>query len=102
MNVSDRDFGTIKTRLFREPHGGKLHWITVGVGMAAVVLSLSGWFGGQDTLFYLFLGLFVGLFGAAEVLPKNRTQAAGVLRISALISMILFGVLGLTLIVTAG
>jgi hypothetical protein len=102
MNVSDRNRETMKNSLFREPRGGKLHWVTIGVGTISVVLSLSGWFGGQATFFYLFLGLFVGLFGAAEVLPKTRTQAAGILRISALISMILLGMTGLTLIATAG
>lgn len=90
-----------KNALFRKPEGGMEAWISIGVGTIIVVLSLNGQFGGsRSTLFYLFIGLFLGLSAAAEILPKTWTQTAGLLRVLSSTFMILLCVYILSAILT--
>lgn len=78
---------------FREPRGGKEPWIGVAIGVLDILLAVIGWFG-RDSLLYLLIGLCIAGFAGAELLPAERTWAAGVVRIvSFLCLLVAVGVL---------
>lgn len=85
---------------FREPEGGRGHFVGVAVGVLDVILVAAGW-GGRGALMYLFGGLWLIGLGGAELLPPERTRAAGILRIGSFLCMLAAGGVGVALLVTA-
>lgn len=84
---------------FREPEGGKRHWLTVAVGVVDIILVVAGWYG-SGALLFLFGGFWLIGLGGAELLPPDRTRAAGLLRIGSFLSTLAAGGVGVALLAT--
>ncbi len=77
--------------LFSEPGGPKLrHWTAIGTGLICLFVGFTGLFGTEmPDLFLALIGVFLIFVGASNILPKDQTLAAGLLRIFGLLSAIL-------------
>lgn len=90
----------VKEEIFREPHRSWRYWLILFGGCFVILFALSypldNW--AVRSLFSI-MGLMLIFSGAAELLPRNQTTLAGLLRIGhfvALFSMILLiGILSL-------
>ena len=82
----------ISERMFGEPKGGRRAWVFVLIGCYFFVETIFFREGLFDRLVYLTFGVAVLAFGVADLLPRDRTKLAGLLRIGAiaLIVLILF------------
>lgn len=81
-----RRFGLITPDLFREPDGGKRFLFGTSIG---TIFAVTGLFGpGRDFLLF-FLGLFLATLSLAELLPTDRVQDAGILRIAAIVCLVM-------------
>lgn len=85
---------------FREPQGGKRHWVSVGVGMFTVIYAINGG-SGRDSLAFLFMGLWIVGFAGAELLGTERAWEAGILRIVSFLCLLAEGGILVALLVTA-
>lgn len=91
MQQSNSSFlHTIKESLFREPGHGKRSWLPVLFGSLLIIGGLTSFLGGNLFNRSMFIALgFMGLFlGSAELLPKNWTVLAGMLRVAAYILLL--------------
>lgn len=73
----------IQRVLFREPSGRANFWLVVAIGVFNLFRGLSGEAG------TLLLGVGLVAIGAAELIPRDRTTAAGILRITGLLALLL-------------
>jgi hypothetical protein len=93
----------IRRALFREPRRRARDWFVVLGGCVAIIGGLFGPFFGERDLFSLVgsigLGLWLLLLGAAELLPRNLTTLAGLLRVGSIVIILLTPLLGLMLLI---
>ncbi|MGH3148241.1 MAG: hypothetical protein ACRDTR_20860 [Rubrobacter sp.] len=75
--------------LFREPEGGRRAWVFVLISCYFFVETIFFREGFLDRLLYLIFGLAVLAFGAADLLPRDGTRQAGLLRVGGLALMVL-------------
>ena len=76
-------------KLFREPEGGRRAWIFVLIGCYFFVETVFFREGLFDRLLYLIFGLAVLAFGVADLLPRDQTRLAVLLRVGGLALMVL-------------
>lgn len=80
---------TIRETVFNESEGGRRAWIFVLIGRYFFVETVFFREALFDRLVYLTFGVAVLGFGAADLLPRNRTRLAGLLRIGGVGLMVL-------------
>ncbi len=76
-------------KLFKEPEGGRRAWVFVLIGCYFFVETIFFREGLFDRLLYLVFGAAVLVFGVADLLPRNQTRLAGLMRIGGLALMVL-------------
>jgi hypothetical protein len=72
----------MREQIFKEPEGGRRPWLLVVIGCYFLVETAFFREGISDRLVYLFFGIGVLGFGVADLLPQDRTEPAGLLRIA--------------------
>lgn len=87
----------LKDELFREPAGDRSYWLPLAFGLVAVAFAVGGLLTGSggglfgvDPEFGLLGVAFVSM-GAAELVPPDRRQVAGVLRACMYAGFVLYG-----------
>jgi hypothetical protein len=75
-------------RIFSEPEGGRRAWVFVLIGCYFFVEAVFFREEFLDRLTFLAFGLAVLGFGLADLLPRNRTRYAGLLRLGAVVLMV--------------
>ncbi len=76
-------------KIFGEPAGGRRAWVFVLIGCYFFVETIFFREGLFDRLVYLTFGVAVLAFGVADLLPRDRTRLAGLLRIGGVGLMVL-------------
>lgn len=77
--------------LFQEPSQGRGNWVFLVGGLIVLLLfSLFSLSGPPYPLGLLFPGLMFIFLGASELLPRNRTTLAALLRVTGLIFLLLY------------
>lgn len=76
-------------RFFKEPEGGWRAWTLVLIGCYFFVETVFFRRYLADRLAYLIFGAAVLSFGVAELMPRERTRLAGLLRIGGITLMVL-------------
>ncbi len=79
----------MRDAVFKEPEGGRRAWVFVLIGCYFFVETIFFREGLFDRLLYLIFGVAVLAFGIADLLPRNQTRLAGLLRIGGLALMVL-------------
>mgnify|MGYP000563184570 CR=1 FL=1 len=81
----------ISEMLFNEPQGRPLALLQFGVSLTFLCMFVYTWSVGDagDSRWLLFLVVGTALSGIAESLPKNRRQAAGVLRFAGILVLVI-------------
>lgn len=80
-----------KEHIFREPSHGIHHWVVLLAGFLMILIVLlytplvEHWL---TRLWICTMGLAIILSAGAEVLPKNRTVLAGILRIGYFVAVL--------------
>jgi hypothetical protein len=76
--------------LFNEPQGRPNSLVQFGASLTFLCVFVYAWSVGsaEEVSWVLFLVVGTALSGIAESLPENRRQAAGVLRLSALVVLV--------------
>jgi hypothetical protein len=93
MGVTQR----LKDDAFRRPRGSRFFWVTLGWGILLVALGVAGsLLDGSQGLFsvepgFVVIGVAFALMSGAELLPIERRQLAGVLRVGSWAAWILLG-----------
>ncbi|HEV8045136.1 MAG TPA: hypothetical protein VGP38_08150 [Rubrobacter sp.] len=75
--------------VFKEPEGSRRAWVFVLIGCYFFVETIFFREGLFDRLLYLIFGVAVLGFGVADLLPRDQTRLAGLLRIGGLALMVL-------------
>ena len=86
MSVTKR----IRDDIFAEPNGSRLNWLPIAFGVLSIgilILGLTDLY-----LEYILMGTGFVFMGSADLIPAERRQVAGILR---LCSIIAFAILGL-------
>jgi hypothetical protein len=86
----------IKRAIFREPRRGAFFWIALLFGCALLVLNLF-FPTGSELLRLTNIGTaaMILLLGASEVLSRNRTMLAGLLRMGGVAAIALLWLVGI-------
>jgi len=78
----------IRAKIFRKPSGHFAAWISIGAGVLSfLLLALNTYTGIQIPLMF-FVGVAGVMIGLAELLPENRMQIVGALRIGFLFCLL--------------
>jgi len=75
--------------LFKGPEGGRRAWVFVLIACYFFIETIFFREGLFDRLVYLIFGFAVLAFGVADLLPRNQTRLAGLLRIGGIALMVL-------------
>lgn len=76
-------------KIFREPEGGRRAWVFVLIGCYFLVETIFFREELLGRLVYLAFGVAVLGLGVADLLPRNQTRLAGLLRIGGVALMVL-------------
>lgn len=95
----------VKQELFREPQGGGVYWVLLGLGGVLTTIALAAFaaslFRGEVDIAWLngiVSSLVLTFWGMSELVPGNQRWTAAVLRICMIVSSVsAIGLLILTL-----
>jgi hypothetical protein len=79
----------VRDAIFKEPEGGRRAWLLVLIGCYFLIETAFFREGFLDRLVYLTFGVAVLAFGVADLLPRDRTNLAGLLRIGGVALIVL-------------
>ena len=71
----------MRDAVFKEPEGGWRAWVFLLIGCYFFIETIFFREGLFERLVYLIFGVAILAFGAADLLPRDRTRLAGPLRI---------------------
>jgi hypothetical protein len=79
----------VRDAIFKEPEGGRRAWLLVLIGCYFLIETVFFREGLLNRLVYLTFGVAVLAFGVADLLPRDRTKLAGLLRIGGVALIVL-------------
>jgi hypothetical protein len=79
----------VRDAIFKEPEGGRRAWLLVLIGCYFLIETVFFREGFLNRLVYLTFGVAVLAFGVADLLPRDRTKLAGLLRIGGVALIVL-------------
>ena len=79
----------MRNAVFKEPEGGRQAWIFLLIGCYFLVETLFFREGFFERLVYLVFGVAVLGFGVADLLPRDQTRIAGLLRVAGVAFIVL-------------
>ena len=79
----------MRDAIFKEPEGGRRAWLLVLIGCYFLIETVFFREGFLNRLVYLTFGVAVLAFGVADLLPRDRTKLAGLLRIGGVVLIVL-------------
>lgn len=98
MQRTDGGLSGRARRLFREPRGGRFNFLLVLIGLSDLAYGFfgAGTLGRSLQFVIIALGTWILLTGAAELLPRNQTLIAGLLRIGGYVALTLVVIVSLS------
>ena len=79
----------MRDAIFKEPEGGRRAWLLVLIGCYFLIETVFFREGFLNRLVYLTFGVAVLAFGVVDLLPRDRTKLAGLLRIGGVALIVL-------------